>query len=337
MNADPATAADLDVVCIGNAIVDVLTQTDDATLGRLGMTKGSMSLIDAETAEKLYEELGPGVETSGGSAGNTAAGLASLGAKCAYIGKVHDDQLGNIFAHDIGAVGAEYTTPMATDGPPTARCLILITPDAERTMNTYLGACADLGPDDIDEGLIGRAKVTYLEGYLWDRDEAKQAFLRAARLAHAAGRMTALTLSDSFCVDRHRDSFRELISGHIDILFANEAEILSLYETDNFDAALQFARQDCTIAALTRSEKGSVVISGDEVHVVDAEPVSRVLDTTGAGDQYAAGFLYGYTRGDDLASCARIGGIAAAEVIAHVGPRPQTSLAGLVAGRFNGR
>jgi sugar/nucleoside kinase (ribokinase family) len=335
MSAETASAADLDVVCIGNAIVDVLTQNDDATLIRLGMTKGSMSLVDAETAERLYNELGPGVETSGGSAGNTAAGLASLGAKSAYIGRVRDDQLGEIFAHDIRAVGAEYATAPATDGPPTARCLILITPDAERTMNTFLGACADLGPDDIDGDLIGRAKVTYLEGYLWDRDAAKQAFLKAARLAHAAGRMTALTLSDSFCVDRHRDSFRSLVRDHVDILFANEAEILSLYEVDNFDTALQHAREDCSIAALTRSEKGSVVIAGDEVHVVDAEPVSRVIDTTGAGDQYAAGFLYGYTNGDDLAQCARIGGLAAAEVISHVGPRPQDSLAGLVAARLS--
>lgn len=335
MSAEPASAADLDVVCIGNAIVDVLTQNDDETLSRLGMTKGSMSLIDAETAERLYDELGPGIETSGGSAGNTAAGLASLGAKCAYIGRVRDDQLGEIFAHDIRSIGAEYPTAPATEGPPTARCLILITPDAERTMNTFLGACADLGPDDIDDELIGRGKVTYLEGYLWDRDEAKQAFLKAARLAHAAGRMTALTLSDSFCVDRHRVSFRDLISGHIDILFANEAEILSLYEVDNFDTALQHAREDCAIAALTRSEKGSVVIAGDEVHVVDAEPVSRVIDTTGAGDQFAAGFLFGHTRGDDLAQSARIGGIAAAEVISHVGPRPQVSLAGLVSARLS--
>lgn len=337
MSAEPASAADLDVVCIGNAIVDVLTQTDDATLSRLGMTKGSMSLVDAEAAERLYNELGPGIETSGGSAGNTAAGLASLGAKCAYIGKVRDDRLGEIFAHDIQAVGVEYSTAPATAGPPTARCLILITPDAERTMNTYLGACADLGPDDIDEKLVGRAQVTYLEGYLWDRDAAKQAFLKAARLAHAAGRMTALTLSDSFCVDRHRDSFRELISGHIDILFANEAEILSLYDVDNFDEALQHAREDCAVAALTRSEKGSVVISGEEVHVVDADPVSPVIDTTGAGDQYAAGFLHGYTRGKELALCARVGGIAAAEVISHVGPRPQVNLSDLVEARLSAR
>jgi len=335
MSADPTAPADLDVLCIGNAIVDVLTQTDDATLERLGMTKGSMALIDADQAERLYGELGPGLETSGGSAGNTAAGLASLGAKCAYIGKVRDDQLGGIFAHDIRAVGAEFTTPPATSGPPTARCLILITPDAQRTMNTFLGACAELGPDDIDGALISRAKVTYLEGYLWDRDEANQAFLLAARLAHAAGRLTALTLSDSFCVDRHRDSFRDLITNHIDILFANEAEILSLYQVDEFDTALQHARQDCSIAALTRSEKGSVVIAGEEVHVVDAEPVARVVDTTGAGDQYAAGFLYGYTRGDDLATCAHIGAIAAAEVISHVGPRPQVKLSTLVGERLS--
>ncbi len=337
MSPKSAPVADFDVVCIGNAIVDVLTQNDDSTLARLGMTKGSMSLIDAEAAEQLYQELGPGIETSGGSAGNTAAGLASLGASCAYIGRVRDDQFGKIFTHDIRTIGVEFTTAPATSGPPTARCLILITPDAERTMNTFLGACADLGSDDIDDDLIGRAQVTYLEGYLWDRDAAKQAFLRAARLAHAAGRMTALTLSDSFCVDRHRDSFRDLIRGHIDILFANEAEILSLYEVDNFDAALQHAREDCAVAALTRSEKGSVIIAGDEVHVVDAERVIQVVDTTGAGDQFAAGFLFGYTRGRDLALCGRIGGLAAAEVISHVGPRPQVSLSGLVEARLSAR
>lgn len=337
MSSESAPVADFDVVCIGNAIVDVLTQNDDATLARLGMTKGSMSLIDAEAAEQLYQELGPGIETSGGSAGNTAAGLASLGASCAYIGRVRDDQFGEIFTHDIRTIGVEFTTAPATSGPPTARCLILITPDAERTMNTFLGACADLGSDDIDDDLIGRAQVTYLEGYLWDRDPAKQAFLRAARLAHAAGRMTALTLSDSFCVDRHRDSFRDLIHGHIDILFANEAEILSLYEVDNFDAALQHAREDCAVAALTRSEKGSVIIAGDEVHVIDAERVIQVVDTTGAGDQFAAGFLFGYTRGSDLALCGRIGGLAAAEAISHVGPRPQVSLSGLVEARLSAR
>jgi sugar/nucleoside kinase (ribokinase family) len=331
MTDTAAQAGELDVLCVGNSIVDVLTQTDDASLERFGMVKGTMALIDAEQAETLYAHMSPAIETSGGSAGNTAAGLASLDAACAFIGRVRDDQLGDIFTHDIRSIGVEYATPAATDGPPTARCLILITPDAQRTMNTFLGASVNLGPEDIDADLVARAKVTYLEGYLWDRDAAKEAFLRAAALAAANGRMVSLSLSDPFCVDRHRESFREFVSGHVDILFANEDEITSLYQVDNFDAALQHVRQDCRIAALTRSEKGSVIVAGEEVHVVDAEPVGKVVDTTGAGDQFAAGFLYGYTRGRDLATCARIGGIAAAEVIGHVGPRPQVKLADLVA------
>ncbi len=330
------TDSPLDVVCVGNAIVDVLAQTDDAMIEAHGMVKGTMALIDADQAEALYAAMPQGIETSGGSAGNTAAGLASLGAKCAFIGKVRDDQLGDIFAHDIRAVGAEFATPAATDGPPTARCLILITPDAQRTMNTFLGASVNLGPEDIDEALIARAQVTYREGYLWDRDAAKEAFHRAAAFAHAHDRMVSLSLSDPFCVDRHRESFRALVSEHVDILFANEDEITSLYEADDFDTALQHVRQDCRIAALTRSEKGAVVVAGDEVHVVDAELVSAVVDTTGAGDQFAAGFLHGFTRGDDLATCARIGAITAAEVIDHVGPRPQVDLAALVATRLAG-
>lgn len=331
MTDTAAQAGELDVLCVGNSIVDVLTRTDDAMLEKLGMVKGTMALIDAEQAEALYAEMSPAVETSGGSAGNTAAGLASLDASCAFIGRVRDDQLGDIFTHDIRSIGVEYVTPAATDGPPTARCLILITPDAQRTMNTFLGASVNLGPEDIDENLVARAKVTYLEGYLWDRDEAKAAFLRAAGLAAAKERMVSLSLSDPFCVDRHRDSFREFVSGHVDVLFANEDEIKSLYQVESFDDALQHVRADCRIAALTRSEKGAVVVAGDEVHVVDAEPVAAVVDTTGAGDQFAAGFLYGLTHGRDLATCARIGGIAASEVIAHVGPRPQVKLADLVA------
>jgi sugar/nucleoside kinase (ribokinase family) len=332
---DTATqTGELDVLCVGNSIVDVLAQTDDATLEKFGMVKGTMALIDADQAEALYDQMPAALETSGGSAGNTAAGLASLGAKCAFIGRVRDDQLGDIFTHDIRSIGVEYSTPAATDGPPTARCLILITPDAQRTMNTFLGASVNLGPEDIDVDLVARAKVTYLEGYLWDRDEAKAAFLRAAGLAAAKDRMVSLSLSDPFCVDRHRDSFREFVTNHVDILFANEDEIISLYQADNFDDALQNVRGDCRIAALTRSEKGSVVVSGDEVHVVDAEPVSSVVDTTGAGDQFAAGFLSGFTQGRGLATCARIGGIAASEVISHVGPRPQVKLADLVASRF---
>lgn len=331
MTNTAAPAGELDVLCVGNAIVDVLTRTDDATLEEFGMAKGTMALIDADQAEALYARMSPAVETSGGSAGNTAAGLASLDARCAFIGRVRDDQLGDIFTHDIRSIGVEYATPAATDGPPTARCLILITPDAQRTMNTFLGASVNLVPDDIDDDLVARAKVTYLEGYLWDRDAAKEAFLRAAGLAAENNRMVSLSLSDPFCVDRHRESFRTFVAGHVDILFANEDEIMSLYQVDSFDAALQHVREDCRIAALTRSEKGAVIVSGEEVHVVDAAPVDTVVDTTGAGDQFAAGFLHGWTRGMDLATCARIGGIAAAEVIAHVGPRPQVKLADLVA------
>ena len=334
MTDTAAQAGELDVLCVGNSIVDVLAQTDDATLEKLDMVKGTMALIDADQAEALYAQMSAAVETSGGSAGNTAAGLASLDAKCAFIGRVRDDQLGYIFTHDIRSIGVEYATPAATDGPPTARCLILITPDAQRTMNTFLGASVNLGPEDIDEDLVARAQVTYLEGYLWDRDEAKAAFLRAAGLAAAKNRLVSLSLSDPFCVDRHRDSFREFVTNHVDILFANEDEITSLYQVDSFDDALQHVRADCRIAALTRSEKGCVVVSGDDVHVVDAEPVASVVDTTGAGDQFAAGFLSGFTQGKNLATCARIGGIAASEVIAHVGPRPQVKLAELVASRL---
>ena len=334
MTDTAAQAGELDVLCVGNSIVDVLSQTDDATLESLDMVKGTMALIDADQAEALYAQMSPAVETSGGSAGNTAAGLASLDAKCAFIGRVRDDQLGDIFTHDIRSIGVEYSTPAATDGPPTARCLILITPDAQRTMNTFLGASVNLGPQDIDADLVARAQVTYLEGYLWDREEAKEAFLRAAALAAENDRMISLSLSDPFCVDRHRDSFRDLVAGHVDVLFANEDEIISLYQADSFDEAVQHVRQDCRIAALTRSKKGSVVASGDTVHVVDAAPVDAVVDTTGAGDQFAAGFLYGLTRGMELEVCAQIGGIAAAEVIAHVGPRPQVKLSDLVAAKL---
>jgi sugar/nucleoside kinase (ribokinase family) len=262
------------------------------------------------------------------------AGLASLGGSAAFIGRVRNDQLGGIFRHDIRATGVHFETPAAVEGAPTARCLIFVTPDAQRTMQTFLGASTDLGPADVDENLIGASAVTYLEGYLWDKPLAKDAFQRAARRAHQVGRKVALSLSDPFCVDRHRADFRKLISGHVDVLFANEAELKSLYETDSFDAALQRARADCEVAALTRSEKGAVVIAGEEVHVVDAAPVSKVVDTTGAGDLYAAGFLFGYTRGLPLDLCSRIGAIAAAEVISHFVARPETSLADLVAAKL---
>ena len=246
--------------------------------------------------------MGPAVECSGGSAANTIAGLATLGGRGAFIGKVRDDQLGAVFRHDVRAVGVSFDTVPAADGAPTARCLILVTPDSQRTMQTYLGACVELGPDDIDEDAVAAAGITYLEGYLWDPPAAKEAFLKAARLAHAAGRQVSLSLSDPFCVDRHRAEFQGLVEEHVDVLFANQTEITSLYEVDDFDAALRRVRGHCRVAALTRGEKGSVVVGGGEVHVVDAEPVARVVDTTGAGDAYAAGFLFGLTGGRDLAS-----------------------------------
>ena len=307
--------AQYDVVGVGNAIVDVLAQTEEAFLERHGLAKGVMTLIDAGRAQTLYESMPPGIEMSGGSAANTMAGIASLG---------------GVFSHDLAAAGVDYRTPAATGGPPTARCLIFVTPDAQRTMQTYLGISVELGLAEIDETAIRDSAVTYLEGYLFDREAAKKAFVRAAEIAHAAGRKVALTLSDPFCVDRHRAAFLHLVEGHVDILFANEAEITSLYQAKSFDQALQQVRGHCEIAALTRSEKGSVVVAGPEVHVIDAEKVTRVVDTTGAGDLYAAGFLYGLTRGRGLAECGRIGGIAAAEVIQHYGARPETSLATLV-------
>lgn len=318
------------VLCIGNAIVDILSEVPEATVADLDLAKGAMTLIDDARAQELYDAMGPAIEASGGSAANTAAGLASLGGDCAYIGKVRDDAFGAIFNHDINAIGVHFSTPLAADGPPTARCLIFITPDAQRTMNTYLGACVNLTSDDIDADLVRAAEFTYMEGYLWDEPGAKAAFVHAAEIAHAAGRKVSLTLSDAFCVARHRASFRQLIASHIDVLFANEDEIASLYEVENFDDSLQHVRRDCSVAALTRSAKGSVVVAGDEVHVVDAEPVAQLVDTTGAGDQYAAGFLYGLTHGADLVTAARIGGTAAAEVISHVGPRPQVELATLM-------
>ena len=324
-----------DVVGIGNAIVDVLSQADEAFLKAQDLIKGSMNLIDGARAEALYAAMGPGVEVSGGSAANTMAGLASLGGRGAFVGKVRNDQLGGIFQHDIRAAGVAFDTPVAADGPPTARCLIFVTPDAQRTMNTFLGAAVELAPHDLDRAGIEGAKVTYMEGYLWDPPNAKAAFQAAAEMAHEAGRKVALSLSDSFCVERHRDSFLELIGGHVDLLFANEDEIRSLFQVEDFDRALQETRGHCEIAALTRSDKGSVVLAGGEVHVVDAEPVDNVVDTTGAGDLYAAGFLYGYTQGKGLYDCGRIGALAAAEVLSHYGARPETSLEDLVAERLD--
>jgi sugar/nucleoside kinase (ribokinase family) len=320
-----------DVTAIGNAIVDVLAQADDALLAAHNLPKGAMNLIDAETAERLYGIMGAGIESSGGSAGNTIAGVATLGGKAAYIGKVADDQLGNVFRHDISAVGVAYDTAPLKGGLPTARSLIFVTPDAQRTMQTFLGACTQLGPEDVNMDVIAASKVVYLEGYLWDLPRAKEAMLNAALKAHETGTKVSLTLSDSFCVGRFREEFLELAEKHVDILFANESEILALYETDSFDHALQQVRQHCEIAALTRSEKGSVVVNGSDVHVIDAVKGVKVVDTTGAGDAYAAGFLYGYTQGHDLATCGRLGGAMAAHVISHYGGRPQGDMKALAA------
>ncbi len=315
-----------DVVGIGNAIVDVLTQTDDAFLDREGLAKGAMTLCDEAQATAVYDKAGPATECSGGSAANTIAVMAGLGAKCAFAGKVKNDAFGRIFTHDIRSLGVHFDTTPAEDGPATANCLVLVTPDAQRTMLTYLGASIHLKPADVDLDVIKDARVTYLEGYLWDPEDAKQAFRAAAQAARAAGREVALSLSDPFCVDRHRADFLDLIEGHVDILFANEAEIMALYQVDGFDAALDKVKGHCKVAALTRSEKGSVVVSAAGVETVAAAPVSKVIDTTGAGDAYAAGFLYGYTRNEALETCARMGGIAAAEVIAQIGARPETDL-----------
>lgn len=315
-----------DTTCIGNAIVDVISKADDAFLAAEGLTKSAMMLIDMDRAEELYAKMEPGIEMSGGSAGNTAAGIASLGGRCAYVGKVRDDQLGDIFTHDIRASGVTFETPALTHGAATARCLILVTPDAHRTMNTYLGACVELGPEDIDPEIIRASKVTYMEGYLWDPENGKQAFRKAAEIAHAAGQRVSLTLSDSFCVDRYRDEFKEFIRHGVDILFANEDELKSLYQTTDFDAALAAVRDHVEIACLTRSEKGAVIVNGADAHIIPADRDIKVVDTTGAGDLFAAGFLYGFTNGHDLAASGHIGAMAAAEVISHYGARPAVDL-----------
>ncbi|MFY0612380.1 MAG: adenosine kinase [Hyphomicrobiaceae bacterium] len=323
-----------DVCGIGNAIVDIIGRCDDAFLAAHDAAKGHMQLVDAETITKLYDAMGPAVEISGGSGANTMVGLASFGAKAAFIGKVGRDDFGGIFAHDIKAAGVTFDTAPSDSDTPTARSLILVTPDGERTMNTFLGVSPELGSGEIDKTLIADSAVTYLEGYLFDRDEAKAAFTEAAGYAKAAGRKVALTLSDGFCVDRHRDSFLALIKADIDILFANEAEITSLYSTQSFDDAARQAAVDTQLSVLTRSEKGSTIISGSEQTTVQAVPVAEVVDTTGAGDLYAAGFLFGHTRGLDHATSARLGSIAAAEIISHVGARPESNLGELA--RKNG-
>jgi adenosine kinase len=324
-----------DVLGIGNAIVDVIARTEEDFLTKHGMNKGTMALIDEPRAQAIYDAMGPAIETSGGSAANTIVGLASLGARAAFIGKIKDDKLGKSFSHDIRAAGVAFSTPPAAGGASTARCYILVTPDGERTMNTYLGAAQALTPADIDADLVAGSAIVYLEGYLWDPKDAKDAFVKAAQIAHEAERTVALTLSDAFCVDRYRAEFLHLMrSRTVDLIFANETELQSLYETSDFDTALGALRADVGAAVVTRSEKGCVVVNGKRTDTVPAFPVERVVDTTGAGDLFAAGFLSGLARGADDQTCGRLGALAAAEVIQHMGARPERSLRDLA--RENG-
>ncbi|HEY5664265.1 MAG TPA: adenosine kinase [Ilumatobacter sp.] len=319
-----------DVVGIGNALVDVIAHAHDDFLDHHRLTKGRMDLIDDGRALALYRALGSAVEMSGGSAANTMCGVASFGGRAAYLGKVTDDDLGRAFGHDLLAVGVQFRPGRHDNDVPTGHCIIVVTPDAERTMNTYLGASSLLGIDDLDDAAIAAGQVLYMEGYLYDRDEAKAAFRHAAAVAHAAGRTVSLTLSDSFCVDRHRDDFRSLVSDEVDLLFGNEAELIALYETDTFEQAVAELRLHCRLAAITIGAKGSIIVTSDDLLEVPAVPVRRVIDTTGAGDLYAAGFLHGMTTGRSLDECARLGSLAAAEVISHVGPRPLVELRTLV-------
>jgi adenosine kinase len=321
------TAAKYDVLGIGNAIFDVLVQTDEGFLAAHGMTKGGMALIDEARAASIYRDMGPATEMSGGSAANTIVGLANLGARTTYVGKVRDDQIGRLYTHDIRAAGVAFETRPAADGPATGCSYILVTPDGERTMNTYLGAAQELNPSDIDAAEVAGSAFVYLEGYLWDPKNAKDAFVKASTIAHDAGRQVALTLSDSFCVDRYRDEFLELMrNGTVDLVFANEAELHSLYQTSDFEGALKQLRADVNLGVVTRSEKGCVVASPDRVTSVPAFPIEKMVDTTGAGDLFAAGFLFGLVRGAGYETCGRLGALAAAEVIQHIGARPQVSL-----------
>ncbi len=321
------SSAKYDVLGIGNAIFDVLVQTDEGFLARHGMSKGGMALIDEARAAAIYKDMGPAVEMSGGSAANTIVGVASLGARAAYVGKVREDQIGRLYMHDIRAAGVAFETKPAVNGPATGCSYILVTPDGERTMNTYLGAAQELAPADIDPSQVAASALLYLEGYLWDPNNAKEAFVKAAGIAHNAGRQVALTLSDAFCVDRYRDEFLDLMrNGTIDLVFANESELHSLYQTSDFDTALSQMRKDAKLAVVTRSEKGCVVASKDGVIAVPAFAVEKIVDTTGAGDLFAAGFLFGLARGVGHEKAGRLGALAAAEVIQHIGARPQVSL-----------
>jgi len=315
-----------DVVGIGNALVDVIAHADDDFIVKHDLVKGSMTLVDTDRALYLYEALGGAIEMSGGSAANTMCGVASFGGTAAYIGKVSDDDLGLVFGHDCRAVGVQFRPGAPADGTPTGRCIIVVTPDAQRTMNTYLGVSSLLCPTDIDADTVASGQVLYMEGYLFDRSEAKEAFRYAAQVAHANDRQVSLTLSDSFCVDRHRADFRALVNDEVDVLFGNEDELMSLYEVPTMDEAVKAVRGDCALAVITTGPKGCMIVTPDDVLSAPAQPVEHVLDTTGAGDLFAAGFLYGYTRRRTLAECAELGAIAAAEVISHVGPRPLMEL-----------
>jgi sugar/nucleoside kinase (ribokinase family) len=332
--------AAIDVVGIGNALVDVLSHEADAFIDAHGLERGAMTLIDTGRAETLYDAMGTGIEVSGGSAANTISGIASFGGTAAYIGRVCDDQLGAVFAHDLRSTGVSFDCPPAKEGPPTGRCLIVVTPDAQRTMNTYLGSSEFLGPEDVNGDLIASAQITYLEGYLFDRAEAKEAYWKASRIAHDAGRRVSLTLSDTFCVERHRSEWRDLVADQVDILFANEHEVMALYEVDTFEEALRAAEADVEVAAVTRGPLGSVVsrrtASGTtDIVEIAAHPVEHVVDTTGAGDLYAAGFLFGLTQGRSLEMCGRLGSMAASAVLGHTGARPGMSLAQLAASELS--
>jgi sugar/nucleoside kinase (ribokinase family) len=320
----------VDVLALGNAIVDVLSHVDDAVIDGLPVNKGGMTLIGAVEAQDLYGTLGPGVECSGGSAANTVVGAAMLGVRTAFVGRVRDDQLGQVFTHDIRAAGVRFDTAPATDGPETAVCMVMVTPDAHRTMCTHLGASIELGPDDVDEALVRDSAVLYLEGYLWDPPGAREAMRRAIHIAKDEGRAVALSLSDPFAVDRHRADFLDLVDNDVDILFANEHELTSLYGTDDLDRAFNEVMPLVKVAACTRGEHGAVIVGDGETHVIPAEPAGQVVDTTGAGDLFAAGFLAGWTQGRNLHDCGRMGAVAAAEVISHLGARPEADLRALV-------
>ena len=320
-----------DVVGIGNALVDVLVNESDEKVDQLGMIKGAMNLVDEARSDEIYAAVGPGVEISGGSVSNSMVGIANFGGRAAYMGKVRNDQLGKIFRHDISANGVDFSTPAAEGGPSTGCCLILVTPDAERTMNTYLGASVHFGPADVDQTVIASSKILFLEGYLFDPPEAQEAFRVAARMAHEAGRTVAMTLSDSFCVERHREAFVDMVDNHVDVLFANEHELQALYQVDDLDTAIEIVRGKCQIVAVTRSSAGSTIVTADALVAVPPYHVDHVVDTTAAGDLYAAGVLYGLAAGHDLLTCGRFGSAAAAEVITHMGARPVTPLVELAA------